>query len=636
MAVTFGLNIASLFVQRGLHRSDDKVQSISERLASGQRINRPGDDPAGLAVAGSLDLDIKVKNQARANVNLGISLLQTADGAVSALRSLVLRRAELAEQAASGTMSNTQREALNKEYEELGAEIKRIAASTEFNEIDLLSGELSNNTVKQLISEAVAIDRHRLAISGNGRYALYNNTTDGTLEQIDLETNARTVIATGTIGRVTQSASGEKVAFWSNANLTGEDPSAYGQIYLWDRSSGELDQITDSGGTEFFTITSGYALALSADGSTLAFVGQTSYDENGNATSYGIGQGQIHTYDLVSETYNKLTTNFQTTNMEYMTLSADGSYLAFSSFNNLIGSNADNNEEIYLYDNVSKPNMPIQITNTTGAVNLWGLEVDRDGNVYFSTARDYTGENSQLKEQIFKYSYDTGSFSQLTNIQSQGLAMQTMSLDGNTLYFSSDEDILGTNPNEKQQIFEYNLADGSIKQNTAFTDNSKLILFSKLSSDGTTFIQSNVGGVLQSIDVSRDSLNIAIDTGSGEDGLVDTAVGEILGTLKGIGGQTLLTESAARGALLTAKLNIEKLGTLSANIGAGMQRLAYVNNALHSEVLAKQDAHARIVNADTAADIAELVKEQILQQFNTALLAQANGQSRVILELLKP
>jgi flagellin len=138
--ITINSNIASLKAQRTLSQSSDSLSRTFERLSSGQRINRASDDAAGLAIADSLKANQRVASVGIRNANDGISTIAIADGALGQIGNVLSRLAELAEQSANGVYSTTQRSALQNEFIALGSEIERIAVTTTFNGVTLLSG----------------------------------------------------------------------------------------------------------------------------------------------------------------------------------------------------------------------------------------------------------------------------------------------------------------------------------------------------------------------------------------------------------------------------------------------------------------------------------------------------------------
>ena len=142
MGLRINTNISALNTQRNLYNNTVQFNKSMEKLSSGLRINRAGDDAAGLAISESLKSDIRALNQASRNAADGVSLVQTAEGALNEVSSILLRMKELAEQSLTGTVSDTERGYLNAEYTALQNEINRIAGAAEFNGVALLDGTL--------------------------------------------------------------------------------------------------------------------------------------------------------------------------------------------------------------------------------------------------------------------------------------------------------------------------------------------------------------------------------------------------------------------------------------------------------------------------------------------------------------
>jgi flagellin len=140
MGLSLGSNIASLQAQRKLAQSTQQLGGSYEKLSSGQRINRASDDAAGLAIADALKADQRIAGVAIRNANDGISTIAIADSALSEIGNVLSRLAELSEQSANGVFSTTQRSALQNEFTALASEIERIAVTTTFNGVALLSG----------------------------------------------------------------------------------------------------------------------------------------------------------------------------------------------------------------------------------------------------------------------------------------------------------------------------------------------------------------------------------------------------------------------------------------------------------------------------------------------------------------
>lgn len=140
MGLRINTNVASLNAQRNLGSTRINMNKSLEKLSSGQRINRAGDDAAGLAISENLKAQIRGLGQAERNAEDGVSLVQIAEGALGEVSNILIRLRELSVQAASDTIGSTERKFLNVEFEQLTSEIDRIANSTEFNRVPLLNG----------------------------------------------------------------------------------------------------------------------------------------------------------------------------------------------------------------------------------------------------------------------------------------------------------------------------------------------------------------------------------------------------------------------------------------------------------------------------------------------------------------
>src|SRR5690625_1292129 len=132
-------NIPALNTFRQLGVNQGAMQKSMEKLSSGLRINRAGDDAAGLAISEKMRAQIKGLDQASRNSQDGISMIQTAEGALQETHSILQRMRELATQAANDTNVETDRKEIQKEITELTSEINRIANTTQFNTQDMLN-----------------------------------------------------------------------------------------------------------------------------------------------------------------------------------------------------------------------------------------------------------------------------------------------------------------------------------------------------------------------------------------------------------------------------------------------------------------------------------------------------------------
>jgi len=158
MAISVNTNVASLNAQRNLSKSSNDLQTSMERLSSGMRINSAKDDAAGLQISNRLTSQINGLAVAQRNANDGISIAQTAEGAMSASTDILQRMRDLALQSANGSNSSDDRDALQKEIVALQDELTRIATSTRFGEQQLLDGSYTGQSFQVGANAGETID----------------------------------------------------------------------------------------------------------------------------------------------------------------------------------------------------------------------------------------------------------------------------------------------------------------------------------------------------------------------------------------------------------------------------------------------------------------------------------------------
>ena len=141
-------NLTAMNTNRQLGIINGAQQKSTEKLSSGYRINRAGDDAAGLSISEKMRSQIRGLNKASNNAENGISLIQTAEGALNEVHSILQRMNELATQGANDVNTSIDRAAINKEISNLSKELVRIESTTQFNDMDLLDGDFSNKKLQ--------------------------------------------------------------------------------------------------------------------------------------------------------------------------------------------------------------------------------------------------------------------------------------------------------------------------------------------------------------------------------------------------------------------------------------------------------------------------------------------------------
>lgn len=140
MGLRINSNVQSMQAQRSLAKVGREQSTTFAQLSSGQRINKAGDDAAGLAISEKLNAEIRGSAQAARNAGDGISIIQTAEGGLNEVSNILVRLRELSVQAASDTIGDNERNFSDMEFQQLTSELQRISETTEFNGIKLLSG----------------------------------------------------------------------------------------------------------------------------------------------------------------------------------------------------------------------------------------------------------------------------------------------------------------------------------------------------------------------------------------------------------------------------------------------------------------------------------------------------------------
>ena len=193
MALTVNTNVTSLNVQKNLNKASDALSTSMTRLSSGLKINSAKDDAAGLQISTRMQSKIRGGNQAIQNANDGISVAQTAEGALQASTDILQRMRELAVKARNGTNGTADQTATNAEFAQMSDEITRISASTNLNGKNLLDGSAGTVTL-QVGANTGSANHIDLVLSSK-------------FDAVSLSVGSGTVVLTGTTGTGAGSAS---------------------------------------------------------------------------------------------------------------------------------------------------------------------------------------------------------------------------------------------------------------------------------------------------------------------------------------------------------------------------------------------------------------------------------------------
>lgn len=205
MSSVINTNVMSLNAQRNLTTSSAQLATSLQRLSSGMRINSAKDDAAGLAISQRFTTQIRGMDQAARNANDGISLSQTAEGAMAEIGNNLQRIRELAVQSRNATNSSSDRAALNAEAQQLKAEIDRVAGTTNFNDVKLLDGSFQNQSFQVGANQGETIDISAIVNATSAALGEWNSvgTTSYTQTTAAATATAPAAAASFTINGVT-------------------------------------------------------------------------------------------------------------------------------------------------------------------------------------------------------------------------------------------------------------------------------------------------------------------------------------------------------------------------------------------------------------------------------------------------
>jgi flagellin len=235
-------NIASLSAENELSITNTSLQSTLYQLSSGSRINSGADDAAGLAIANGLQANITALTQSARNANDGVGMLQVADGALAQVTTLLNRAVTLATESSTGTVSDSQRQALQSEFSQIKAEIDRIGSNTTYNGAQIFAGNGANyNQLTTAVTNAAGMAS---AVTGNLTVQAWDSTTGayGAVQTFNATTNdATTGTVAGLIENINNSGSGLLATLDNTGNLVITDAQ--------NRGTSATSELTDGGAT---------------------------------------------------------------------------------------------------------------------------------------------------------------------------------------------------------------------------------------------------------------------------------------------------------------------------------------------------------------------------------------------------
>ncbi|KAF4560124.1 flagellin [Pseudomonas sp. CES] len=581
MALTVNTNITSLGVQKNLNRASDALGTSMSRLSSGLKINSAKDDAAGLQIANRLTSQIKGLSVAVKNANDGISIAQTAEGAMQESTSILQRMRELALQSANGSNSDDDRTSLQQEFTALSGELTRIAKTTTFGGRNILDGSFQNVGFQIGASANETISFGMTDISATGLKGSYSEATIAGNEMSGL-----TATALGT--KLTTPAAVVGAAVVNSTSVPAELKAGGGGLAADVGFAIGNQSVSVVAGEEGIAIAAKMQTALrDATGDATATVSFT--DADGFTMSAladieisGAGASAV---GLATGTTNAVRAGTPTPATGATTLNAGGTIKV-------------NDTQVTWAAGQDIDSVLTQI-NAIGTIDATKTKIDADGRL-----------NIVSKD---------GSDVRLSNEQSGSLAQ--LGLTAGTSEAKTTEDTSIT-----LNGVEVKFAKGSTAQNIVSAINSASTgVTASLTEDGklSLFSDKDITVVDGSAGTGLAALGLAGKTGATAVAM-ETTVSNL----------SVTDEKSSQIAIQALDAAIAQVDSQRAQLGAVQNRFDSTVANLNSISENSTAARSRVQDADFASETAELTKQQTLQQASTAILSQANQLPSSVLKLL--
>ena len=655
MGMVVRTNTMAINAQRQLNLNNNAVSKSLEKLASGYKINRAADDAAGLAISERMKAQIAGLEAASSNVQDGISVVQTAEGALGEVHDMLNRMVELATKAANGVYTDSQRQNYADEVAQLQDEIDRIAESTNFNGIKLLDGTMGMNTEAiTVVGKSAASEGGITATTGWGAVGTEQNIN--TILHVDSKAAATssftvdlnaisaqvaqggasftfsigsytTTVSVATAGQVGEAALGTAIA-----DAIGTEISLGGATFdVTDNGDGtitfEMQEVTS--GVSDAALNGKFNVSLTATNAASAtLIGTQDIAVTdisaGNRAETGAMASAVFDIDV-----SKITTGaslelaghtyvFQLDG-ETANAPANGVVVDLGAYDITAENIAQNKDKVYA---------ALTAAVNGDATRLWDLGVNSAGklaitenkaNFSNTDAYDFRTESGIRSSVIF----NTNDVAGKTTVSINATALR----EGNTLNINGN-------------VFTF--VQGATNGNNISINSAAADLKTALENNGFTVNQKDNGDLEISygqdeVSVLGGGLTLQVGDTSDEFNKLNVAVDDMHADSLGIAGHQIdiTTQEGAGAAIDIINSAIDSVSRTRASLGAIQNRLEHTTNSLDTTSENLQAANSRIRDTDMAKEMMEYTKMNVLVQSAQAMLAQANQQPQSVLQLLQ-
>ncbi len=592
-------NIMALNAHRQLGANQQAGAKSMEKLSSGLRINRAGDDAAGLAISEKMRGQIRGLTQASRNAQDSISMIQTAEGSLNETHAILQRMRELATQSSNDTNTAEDRAEIQAEVDALAMEITRISNNTEFNTQNLLAGGLNNtfhigaNEGQNLALSIDAMDAFSLGVAGSSIQA-GDLTGDGQFDSVDVSGSAAAIADGNTITATVSEQAGGSTQEATITSATGVDDvsvaSTTGSAVVDGATISLTTSIDDAATSAEVTSTENITDSLIVEGNE----GTVTLEVDGGTEVTVTLTDGMDAADIVAQFDAVEGLSASGSDGEPLVLTSDTT--GENSRINITGGNADTLAALGLADTMDE----------TGDNATYEVELD-DG-----TTTDTVGG---LAEDASQAEFTSGDFEGLTISFDTDLSAST----------AADFDV-----SETTTATTYTVTFSDTEGSTDSVISGLAADVASVAGDGDyAGITLGVAGNLT--DGQADSFALTVSSGSAATFNADGSIDDEAVAGAGI---DVSTQATADQAITTINNAIETVSTERSKLGATQNRLEHTISNLGTAAENLQAAESRIRDLDMAQEMMEFTKSNILNQAATAMLAQANMAPQNVLQLL--
>lgn len=639
MSLVINNNLMAMNATRNLNESYGKLATSTRRLSSGLRVGTAADDAAGLAMRELMRADIKTLGQGLRNANDGISMIQTADGGLGVIDAKLIRMKELAEQAATGTYTDVQRQMINQEYQLMANEITRIAQDTDFNSRKLLAGSGQDINVEESTHQGDAT--RRINADGNTETWEYQGPAQEKVSATAAKTTLGAVDAKGIQTFNTTDAAGDALVYKSRSGFATVTNTSTAAV-----SSGTID--TKTGEVTYATgalDTSSIAGTYEGESVKVEIYDGTDWKEFTPGTTTGSEDIRI----TVTQADGSVIRDTFSNNDDEFTITAVTAGKKYT-----IATAADSGTAIQVksevavaktFDHVSKTG----VKTTNEAISFFE---DNSANLTPASAKfTHDVKTGEIKEAQSVNSVTSSSYGSIKT-PVEDFTIETFNETTNTWEKVSLGDSAGDTVDIPESVKKFRITAeyGDYQQvRDTFSNNTGgkftltktqygLDLGMTDTDTGTAGIQAQPSTT--QLDIKSEDLvvvNIHFGSGSQETDSYNTYINMATAKSLGVGeaaGDHIKTQKDAKKALDNLTIAIRRKDEIRAEIGSTQNRLSATieNVSIQKENL--QASESRISDVDVATEMTEFNKVQIMTNAAVSMLAQANSLPKMAQKLL--